>query len=137
MEYTEAKPVITVSPYLQDIFVYGLDNGTIGIYQNYEKKWTKDSKYKSIAIDTYDINLDSIPEIVVGYSQGAVELINPKTGGLLFKDQFPNSISGILQGSFRATKSGELMLCDIDGNIRGYDAIEPTDYRSMNNFEVS
>ena len=45
----------------------------------------------------YDLDADGVPELIVGWSSGKVEVRKDTTGELLFSDQFSNSVAAIVR----------------------------------------
>ena len=46
-------------------------------------------------VTNYDINEDGVDELVTGWTSGKVDIRNPDTGQILFKDSFSSPVAGI------------------------------------------
>eukprot|EP01036_Dinobryon_divergens_P026205 gene26205-34826_t len=54
-----------------DKFAYGLANGTVGVYSTPKTRlWRVKTKNKVTALYTYDLDLDGVPEVFSGWSNG-------------------------------------------------------------------
>ena len=49
-------------------FGYALANGTVGVYEKSSRWWRIKSKNQAIAIYSYDIDGDGVPELITGMS---------------------------------------------------------------------
>ena len=55
------------------------------------------SKNQPICMHSFDINNDGVPEVIVGWSSGKLDIRNSQTGEVIFKDTFSSHIAGIVQ----------------------------------------
>lgn len=55
------------------------------------------SKNQPICMHSFDINNDGVPELIVGWSSGKLDIRNSQTGEVIFKDTFSSHIAGIVQ----------------------------------------
>ena len=61
-------------------FGYGLGNGTIGVYNKYQRAWRTKTKNTVTAIASFDLDNDGVPELVSGWSNGRLEVRSIKDG---------------------------------------------------------
>ncbi|KAL0484490.1 bbs2, partial [Acrasis kona] len=99
---------------------YGLGNGTIGLYDKDKRVWRVKTNHTVHALGSYDLDDDGIPELVVGWSDGKVEVRHENNGSVIYKDQFQNPISDIVRADYRMDKKEEIMVCAYNGEVRGY-----------------
>mmetsp|Transcript_16107 Transcript_16107/g.40587 ORF Transcript_16107/g.40587 Transcript_16107/m.40587 type:complete len:715 (+) Transcript_16107:67-2211(+) len=105
-------------------FAYALVNGTVGVYEYnagaITRKWRVKSKHKVSGINAFDINGDSVKELVIGWSNGRVEVRSDLSGEVLFKDNLESPIAGILLSDFRLDGREQVIVCSTGGEVRGY-----------------
>ena len=46
---------------------------------------------------SYDINDDGVDELVTGWSNGRVDVMNPQNGQVIYKDSFASPVAGIVK----------------------------------------
>jgi Bardet-Biedl syndrome 2 protein len=49
-----------------------------------------------MAITSFDINLDGVPELITGWSDGKVDAKSDRNGEVVFKCNLDHSIAGVL-----------------------------------------
>jgi Bardet-Biedl syndrome 2 protein len=69
---SETDNVVSLAVLKDQNFVYGLANGTVGVYEQYERRWRVKSKSKPLALLGFDVNGDGEPEILCGWASGKV-----------------------------------------------------------------
>mmetsp|Transcript_34787 Transcript_34787/g.46985 ORF Transcript_34787/g.46985 Transcript_34787/m.46985 type:complete len:589 (-) Transcript_34787:514-2280(-) len=101
-------------------FAFGLDNGTIGVYQGTHRKWRVKSKHKFSSVSSFDLDADGVPEIISGWSNGSLNVRSIDDGSVVLKDHFTAPISQILTADYRMDGSTQLIVCAANGEVRGY-----------------
>lgn len=119
-ELSETDVVTCLCAILPETFAYSLANGTVGVYHKNERLWRIKSKNQAVAIISWDINNDNIPELVTGWSSGKVDGRAIDTGDVIFKDNFPDSIAALLVSDYNKDGLEELVVCSVTGEVRGY-----------------
>ncbi|KAG5341289.1 BBS2 protein, partial [Acromyrmex charruanus] len=117
---TAAIVVFTDLPNRQ--FAYALENGTIGVYEAGQRLWRVKSKHKVISVNTFDINGDSVLELITGWSSGKVDARTYNTGEVIFKIQLSSGVAGIVEADYRRTGKPDLVVISTNGEVRGYSA---------------
>jgi len=105
-------------------FAFGLANGTVGVY-DFEKgalsrKWRVKSKHTLNAVAAFDMTGDGKLELVIGWSNGRIEVRNCTSGEVLAKDLLPNSIAAIVRADFRMDGRMQVVVVSVEGELRGY-----------------
>ncbi|RDD37377.1 Bardet-Biedl syndrome 2 protein-like protein [Trichoplax sp. H2] len=119
-EMTETEAVTCLCPMSGSKFGYSLANGTVGVYDKTTRYWRIKSKNQVVSIFNYDLDGDGVVELITGWSNGKVDARNDRTGEVMFKDNFPSSIAGIIKADYRMDGQQELICCSINGEVRGY-----------------
>lgn len=119
-EMTETEAVMCICPLYGSRFGYALSNGTVGTYEKATRLWRIKSKNQAVALCSYDLNNDGVPELITGWSNGKIDARSERNGEVIFKDNLPSAIAGIVQGDYRLDGKEELICCSVDGEVRGY-----------------
>jgi Bardet-Biedl syndrome 2 protein len=56
------------------LFGYALLDGTVGVYEGSTKLWNSKYSARVISIAAFDMDHDGTPELVVGLSDGTIEV---------------------------------------------------------------
>ncbi|MEE6499735.1 hypothetical protein FKM82_003571 [Ascaphus truei] len=78
------------------------------------------SKNLAMSIHAFDLNSDGVCELITGWSNGKIDARSDRTGEVIFKDNFSSSVAGVVEGDYRMDGSPQLVVCSIDGEVRGY-----------------
>ena len=120
-EITEADRVNLLQPVEGTMFAYGLSNGTVGVYSNTKNRlWRVKTKNKPTALLAYDIDLDGVPEIFSGWSNGGFNVRRRDNGEVIFRDTMDAPIAAILKSDYRMDGNEEVMICSEAGTINAY-----------------
>ncbi|XP_042890069.1 Bardet-Biedl syndrome 2 protein homolog [Penaeus japonicus] len=130
-EMSETEAVTALCPMHGSRFGYALANGTVGVYEKISRWWRIKSKNQAIAIYSYDIDGDGVPELITGWSNGKVDARNDRSGEVVFKDNFQATVAGIVQGDYRMDGKNQLICCSVDGEVRGYQSSSPESRYSL------
>ncbi|XP_078067235.1 BBSome complex member BBS2 isoform X1 [Mustelus asterias] len=101
-------------------FGYALANGTVGVYDRATRYWRIKSKNHAMSIHAFDLNSDGVCELITGWSNGKIDARSDRTGEVIFKDNFTNSVAGIVEEDYRMDGQTQLICCSIEGEVRGY-----------------
>lgn len=119
-EMTETESVTCLYPLHGSRFGYALANGTVGVYDKTARYWRIKSKNQAISIHSFDLDSDGVPELITGWSNGKIDARSDRTGEVIFKDNFPVAVAGVLEGDYRMDGKLELICCSVEGEVRGY-----------------
>ena len=105
-------------------FAFGLANGTVGVYEYANgaltRKWRVKSKHALNAVASFDITGDGKKELVIGWSNGRVEIRNCSSGEVVAKDSLPHSIAAIVCADLRLDGRMQVVVLSAEGELRGY-----------------
>ncbi len=73
-----------------------MGNGSVGVYEKNVRLWRIKSRNSAMSITSFDINLDGVPELITGWSDGKVDAKSDRNGEVVFKCNLENSIAGVL-----------------------------------------
>lgn len=120
-EISETDKVIFLKEVMKDRFVYGLSNGTVGVYQGMKSRvWRVKSKQTLTALHAFDMDADGVPEVISGFRNGSFTVRNERNGEIRFKGSLGSGIVAILEHDYRLTGKKELIVCSESGEVRGY-----------------
>eukprot|EP00741_Cyanophora_paradoxa_P010844 tig00020544_g10484.t1 len=119
-EVTETDKIVALCKIRGTRFGYGLNNGTVGVYDKSNRVWRVKSKHTVTSIAGFDLDGDGIPELISGWSNGKIEVRSDRNGEVIFKDSFSSPISAIVEADYRMDGSTEVICCAEDGQVKGY-----------------
>mmetsp|Transcript_1183 Transcript_1183/g.3589 ORF Transcript_1183/g.3589 Transcript_1183/m.3589 type:complete len:718 (+) Transcript_1183:115-2268(+) len=119
-EITETDVIIRLEPVHKTRFAYALMHGTVGVYDRMARAWRVKSKNRVNCINCFDLDNDGIPELIVGWENGKVEVRNEKSGEVLCKDYFQAPVAALLHADYRLDGRSTLMCLTTEGDVRGW-----------------
>uniref|UniRef100_H2YY39 BBSome complex member BBS2 n=1 Tax=Ciona savignyi TaxID=51511 RepID=H2YY39_CIOSA len=119
-EMTETEAVTGLYSISGSRFGYALANGTIGVYDRSARYWRIKSKNQVMAIHSFDLDGDGVPELITGWSNGKIDVRSNSTGEVMFKDNMTSAVAGIVDADYRLDGKNQLICCSVDGEVRGY-----------------
>ena len=127
-EITEADRITALHGVRTSVYAYGLSNGTVGVYDGTRRMWRIKGKNKVTALYSMDIDGDGVPEIIIGWSNGAFTIRKEANGALVYKDMFGSGspVVAILSADYRMDKTDTLLIVSGSGEVRGYAQIDVT-----------
>ena len=128
-EINESSTVRGFAPTHLRRYAYWLDNGTLGLYQQTARIWRVKTRHKVISAISSDIMGNGKQDLIVGWSNGRIEVRNEIKGDCVFKKMLKDPISKILQADYRLDGTQQLIACTETGKVVGFVAqenVEPT-----------
>ncbi|CAM9282098.1 unnamed protein product [Ectocarpus fasciculatus] len=120
-EITEADKVIFLHPMENCKFAYGLSNGTVGVYNaSKQRMWRVKAKNNVTALQTYDLDMDGVDEVVSGWSNGSFNVRRDHSGEIIFKDTMKSPVAGLVCSDYRLDGKECLMVVAESGDVRAY-----------------
>jgi Bardet-Biedl syndrome 2 protein len=119
-EINENTKIVLIHSIANSKFVYGLENGTIGLYDRAERVWKKKEKGQLNSVVSKDFNNDGYEEIICGLSSGKLQIRAEKNGDILYEVILKNEISKLLLGDLNSSGEDQIVLCTSNGEIYGY-----------------
>ncbi len=101
-------------------FAYGLDNGTVGVYEKKNRLWRVKTKHRPTALFAYDIDLDGVPEIISGWSNGSFNVRRLHNGEVIYRESMDAPIAAIFKSDYRMDGKEVLIVVSEAGTIHGY-----------------
>jgi len=120
LEINENTKIVLIQPYENTKFVFGLDNGTMGIYERGEKVWKKKQKGILNSCLCFDLNNDGVAEIICGLSTGKIQIRSEQKGDVLYEIELSSPIAKILLGDLNNSGFDQIICCTESGEIFGY-----------------
>ncbi|KAK7200658.1 Ciliary BBSome complex subunit 2 [Novymonas esmeraldas] len=112
-------------------YAYLLENGTVGVYERGERVWRVKGKSVPVSAAFCDVDGDGVAELVVGWSNGRIEVRTDRTGGgaeksgsVLFRDTYPSAVAAVLSEDYRHDGVPLPIICTVDGTVRGLTLLE-------------
>lgn len=68
-----------------------------------------------ISVNTFDINGDSVLELITGWNSGKVDARTYNTGEVIFKIQLSSGVAGIVEADYRRTGKPDLVVVSTNG----------------------
>ena len=82
------------------------------MYNRTSRVWRVKSKHKIRALESFDLDADGVPELISGWSNGAINVRNESTGEVIYKDTFGSAIAGIVKADYRCDGNENIILSD-------------------------
>ncbi|CAJ1990843.1 Ciliary BBSome complex subunit 2 N-inal/Ciliary BBSome complex subunit 2 middle region/Ciliary BBSome complex subunit 2 C-inal [Leishmania donovani] len=111
-------------------YAYLLENGTVGMYERGERVWRVRGKSVPVSAAFCDVDGDGVAELVIGWSNGRVEVRTDRGGGLekggsvLFRDTYSSAVAAVLSEDYRQDGMPLPVICTVDGTVRGLALLE-------------
>eukprot|EP00048_Salpingoeca_helianthica_P003125 m.64126 g.64126 ORF g.64126 m.64126 type:complete len:741 (+) comp12506_c0_seq1:113-2335(+) len=122
-ELSHSEAVTFLCPLNGRRIAFALANGTVGVLEGMRRLWSTKMKNQAVCLHAFDCNLDGQMEVVVGWADGAMDVRDPRSGTVLFSEKFPAMIAGIVQADYRLDGTETLMVCTVEGEVRGLQPI--------------
>jgi Bardet-Biedl syndrome 2 protein len=100
LEITESAKVCQLVHIGDGLFAFALDNGTLGVYNQKKRLWRIKAKFKVSSIVVHEPSKEEFC-LVIGWSNGRVEIRNMMTGEVLFKLTLNSPVAKIIKGDYR------------------------------------
>ncbi|CAG9330233.1 BBS2 [Blepharisma stoltei] len=101
-------------------FAYTLDNGGIGIYKGKHRAWKAKAKNKVLSIVSGDVTGDGVPDMILGWSNGKLEVRSENKGENIFKKSLKQTIAKVFYTDYRMQGKNQVIACTVAGRVLGY-----------------
>jgi Bardet-Biedl syndrome 2 protein len=119
-EINENTKIILIHSINSSKFVYGLENGTVGLYDKGERVWKKKEKGILAGCVTMDINGDGLQEVICGWSTGKMQIRHEQTGEIIYEVDLDKEIAKLLLGDLNNSGIKQIICCTANGEIYGF-----------------
>jgi len=119
-EICETDIVRRLQPLNKTQYGYALANGTVGAYSNKKRLWRMKSKTYVGALGAFDFDRDGQKELVVGWTNGKLEIRDPTNGEVKFKDHFEQGVAAVVSADYRGDNHEALMAISTTGEVKGW-----------------
>jgi Bardet-Biedl syndrome 2 protein len=80
---------------------YSLDSGGVGVYKVTHRMWKAKAKHKVISMAGADIAGDGVPALLLGWSNGKIEVRSDRKGEEMFKKMLKQPIAKVFYEDYR------------------------------------
>eukprot|EP00033_Pygsuia_biforma_P001406 GCRY01001590.1.p1 GENE.GCRY01001590.1~~GCRY01001590.1.p1 ORF type:complete len:724 (+),score=72.36 GCRY01001590.1:153-2324(+) len=122
-ERSEPDTVIKLTHVFQSRCGFALASGTVGMYDSTDRLWRMKSKNIVATLGSFDLDGDGLPELVIGYTNGKLEVRSHINGSLVYTDKFSSSIAAIVTGDLMGLGAEQLVVVSTEGEVRGYRSV--------------
>lgn len=119
-EINESAKVTNFTDLGQGRYGYSLDNGGVGVYKGTHRQWKAKAKHKVISLACGDLLEDGVPALIIGWSNGKVELRSERKGEEIFKKLLKQPIAKVFFDDYRLEGKKKLMAITTSGKIVGF-----------------
>lgn len=99
---------------------YSLDSGGVGVYKGTHRMWKAKAKHKVTSLACADITGEGIPSLVLGWSNGKVELRSERKGEELYKKMLKQPIAKVMYTDFRLEGKKQIVAVTTSGKVIGF-----------------
>jgi Bardet-Biedl syndrome 2 protein len=119
-EINENTKIVLLQSVANSKFIYGLENGTIGLYDRGERIWKRKEKGILNTVLSIDVNNDGLEEVFCGWSTGKLQMRNLETGDVMMEIDLNREISKLLLGDLNNSGRNQIICCSSKGEIDGF-----------------
>jgi Bardet-Biedl syndrome 2 protein len=119
-EINENTKIVLIHSIANSKFIYGLENGTIGLYERGERIWKKKEKGYITSCISADFNNDGVEELICGLSTGKIQIRSENNGEVLFELELKFPISKLLFGDMNNSGNSQIICILNNGDVIGY-----------------
>ena len=101
-------------------YAYSLDSGAVGVYKGTHRLWKAKAKHKVISMASGDVLGDGVPALMLGWSNGKVELRSERKGEELFKKLLKQPIAKVFYEDYRLEGKKQMIAVTTSGKIVGF-----------------
>ena len=99
---------------------YSLDSGGVGVYKGTHRMWKAKAKHKVTSLVCADVNGEGVPSLVLGWSNGKVELRSERKGEEIYKKMLKQPIAKVMFTDYRLEGKKQIVAVTTSGKVVGF-----------------
>eukprot|EP00038_Savillea_parva_P025538 m.48178 g.48178 ORF g.48178 m.48178 type:complete len:754 (+) comp6968_c0_seq1:84-2345(+) len=122
-EFSETEAAVDLVNLSDGRFGYALSNGAVGMYTGADKSWRVKMAATPVSLAAFDMTMDGVPDLIVGWSDGSVEVRSTRADGggeVIGRDKLDGGIAGVVVADYRMDGTHVAMVVSTKGEVRGY-----------------
>jgi len=97
-----------------------LDSGGVGVYKGTHRMWKAKAKHKVTSLVCADVNGEGVPSLVLGWSNGKVELRSERKGEEIYKKMLKQPIAKVMFTDYRLEGKKQIVAVTTSGKVVGF-----------------
>ena len=131
-DISESAKVSLLSKIQKAAFAFALSNGTIGVYSGSAQKWNSKVDNKITSLLGVDFEMNGSQQVMIGYQSGKFEVRNSTSGEVTYKSNMSSTVSKIMYEDYRLEGYPQVIVCNTDGDIKGFNLTLNTEAYELN-----
>ena len=90
----------------------------MGVDRGKERLWRVKTPHTVTALHSFDVDLDGVPEVIIGWSSGTLQVRKVTSGEVVFKAKLSCAIAGIAVADYRLDGKQQIIVCLENGDVK-------------------